>query len=195
MNEKIEYNNKEKEFLLKTARKAIEYYMKNGEIMEVEAKEIPSEKLLQDGACFVSIHEKESNELRGCMGMLEASRPLINDVIQNAVAAANEDPRFYPLRFDELNKIKISISILTKPEKLEIMDYKELLDKLEPKRHGLIIKKGWNRATFLPVVWEQLPEKEEFLGNLCLKAGLNEDEWMKEGMEFFIYEAIEFEEK
>lgn len=193
MDEK-EFTKKEKEFLLQVARKSIDYYLKNGKIMDLQPGELVSEKLMKDGACFVSLHVKENHELRGCIGTLEAHIPLVLDVINNAVGSAFEDPRFYPLRREELDGIKISISILTEPKKVEIKDGEDLLKKLVPNKHGLLVKKGWARATFLPVVWEQLTKKEEFLEHLCMKAGLGKNEWKEPGMEFFFYEAIEFEE-
>lgn len=187
------YSNEDKKNLLKIARESIEYYLKNGRTMDVKPGEIPNEKLIEKGACFVSLHGK-GKELRGCIGMLEAVRPLILDVINNAVAAAVEDPRFSPVTLEELKDLKISISILTEPEELIVKSYEELLEKLIPNKHGLIIQKGWARATFLPLVWEQLPEKEQFLEHLCMKAGLGKEEWKEPGIKFFIYEAIDFEE-
>lgn len=190
----MQYSDKEKKFLLQIARESIEHYLRNNEIMDVEPGKIPSERLIEDGACFVSIHGKINHELRGCMGMLEATRPLVKDIVNNAIAAAVQDPRFPPLSQEELEGVKISISVLTKPQKFKVKNYRELLEKLVSGKHGLIIQKGWAKATFLPVVWEQLPEKEEFLGHLCMKAGLGKEEWKEPGMEFLIYEAIEFEE-
>jgi AMMECR1 domain-containing protein len=85
--------------------------------------------------------------------------------------------------------------VLTAPEPFPVKDEKDLLKKLTPKKHGLIIQKGFARATFLPVVWEQLPTKEEFLNHLCMKAGLEAEAWKDTGkMKFFVYEAEEFEE-
>ncbi|MFA5049749.1 MAG: AmmeMemoRadiSam system protein A [Candidatus Micrarchaeia archaeon] len=189
-----EYNKKEKGYLLNLARSSIENYLKTEKIIDPDPGEIPSKKLVENGACFVSLHNRKNNSLRGCIGMLEATRPLVLDVVNNAVSAAFEDPRFKPLTLEELKDIKISISILTKPVEIEIKDYKDLLKKLVPKKHGVIIQRGWSRATFLPVVWEELKTKEEFLSHLCMKAGLMGDEWKKPGMKFFFYEAVEFEE-
>ncbi len=192
--DKEEITKEEKEFLLKIARKSIDHYLKTGQIMDLQPGELVSEKLMEDGACFVSLHLKNNKELRGCIGTLEANVPLVLDVINNAVGSAFEDPRFYPLKREEFEQIKISISILTSPKKVGIKDAEDLLKKLVPNKHGLIIKKVWARATFLPVVWEQLKKKEEFLEHLCMKAGLGKNEWKEPGMEFFFYEAIEFEE-
>jgi AmmeMemoRadiSam system protein A len=95
---------------------------------------------------------------------------------------------------DDLEKIKISISVLSKPEPFPVSGPKDLLEKLIPEKHGLILQQGFARATFLPVVWEQLPKKEEFLAHLSMKAGLLPDGWMKPGTKFFVYEAQVFSE-
>lgn len=189
----MKLNKEDKKFLLKIARESIEYYLKNEKLMDIEPGKIPHEKFIKKRACFVSLYGK-GKELRGCIGMLEAVRPLVLDVVTNAVAAAVHDPRFSQVRLEELKDLKISISVLTEPKEVEIKNWKELLEKLVPKKHGLIIRKGLARATFLPIVWEQLPKKEQFLENLCMKAGLGKEEWKEPGMKFFFYKAIEFEE-
>ena len=184
---------KERKFLLSLARRSIDHYLKSGSRMDIKPQEVPSKRLSEDGACFVTLYEE--GELRGCIGTLEANRPLVMDVIDNALSSAFGDPRFPPLSKEELLKVKISISYLSKPEPFPVKDAKDLLAKLVPGKHGLIIQKGYARATFLPVVWEQLPGKEEFLSHLCEKAGLAPDEWKDtESMEFFVYEAQEFGE-
>lgn len=184
---------KEMKFLLTLARRSIDHYLRNGSRMEIKPQEVPTKRLIEDGACFVTLYM--GGELRGCIGTLEAHRPLVMDVIDNALSSAFGDPRFPPLSLEELPKVKISISYLSKPEPFPVKDEKDLLSKLVPNKHGLIIQKGYARATFLPVVWEQLPEKKEFLSHLCEKAGLAPDEWKDtKGMEFSVYEAQEFEE-
>ncbi len=180
-------------FLLKLARRAIETYLKTGEVIDIKPSEVPGTRLTEDGACFTTLYL--GGELRGCIGSLERKRPLAFDVVDNALNAAMRDPRFMPLTLEELPEISIEISVLTEPERLDVSSARDLLEKLEPGKHGLIIKKGVARATFLPLVWEQLPKKEEFLANLCMKAGLRPDEWKKtEEIEFYIYEAQEFSE-
>ncbi|MFH0884541.1 MAG: AmmeMemoRadiSam system protein A [Candidatus Micrarchaeota archaeon] len=184
---------KERAYLLKLARESIETYFNSGKRMEPAPKSVPSKSMTENGACFVTLHI--GPQLRGCIGTLEAHRPLVFDVIENALSSAFEDPRFYPLRPDELPKVKISISVLSAPKPFPVKDAADLLKKLVPKKHGMIIQKGYARATFLPVVWEQLPKKEEFLAHLCMKAGLEADEWRNtKGIEFFVYEAEEFSE-
>ncbi|MCI0503430.1 AmmeMemoRadiSam system protein A [Candidatus Micrarchaeota archaeon] len=184
---------KEKEYLLKLARNAVKAHLAGGRKLDVQPKDVPSKKLTENGACFVTLHVGE--RLRGCIGSLEAHRPLVMDVIENALSSAFEDPRFYPMRQEELPEVTFSISVLSAPKPFPVKDAADLLKKLVPGKHGLIIQKGWNRATFLPVVWEQLPKKEEFLSHLCMKAGLGAEAWRDtKGMEFFVYEAEEFSE-
>ena len=188
----MELTDEERKFLLSIARKSIQHYLSKGTKLEVGPGGVPSEKLVENGACFVTL--KKAGELCGCIGSLEAHKPLFMDVIDNAVASAAGDPRFPPLTLPELQHIKISISVLTKPEEFPVKSPEELLEKLVPKKHGLILKYGWARATFLPAVWEHYPEKEEFLQHLSMKAGLLPDGWKNPETKFFIYEAIEFSE-
>ena len=93
------------------------------------------------------------------------------DVVDNAISSAFGDPRFSGLRKQEFAKIKISISVLTKPIPFPVSGPDDLLKKLVAGKHGLILKQGWARATFLPAVWEELPDKEQFLSQLSMKAG------------------------
>ena len=188
----MDLTEEDKKFLLRLARKSITHYLSKGSKLMLEPSEVPSKNLVENAACFVSLHDGE--ELRGCIGSLEARKPLFMDVIDNAVSSAISDPRFYPLTKQEIEKVKISISVLTEPKEFPVKSPEELLEKLIPKKHGLIIQQGVARATFLPVVWEQLPEKEEFLQHLSMKAGLSPDGWKDPETKFFIYEAIEFSE-
>lgn len=185
-------NDEEGQYLLKLARETLTMYFDGGHTPNPDPADIPSRKLTENGACFVTLYMR--GHLRGCIGSLERERPLVFDVIDNSINAALRDPRFRPLEKNEIGKIKISISVLTDPEKKEFASPEELLDFLVPGKHGLIIKKGWARATFLPVVWETLKKKEEFLSHLCMKAGLQGNAWKQNGMEYFIYEAQEFSE-
>ncbi len=186
------FNAEEKKYLLSLARRSIKSFLDTGNRIDVDPSDVPSERLSEDGACFVTLHI--GTDLRGCIGSLEAHRPLVMDVADNAVAAAFGDPRFYPLTTDEFAKVKISISVLTKPECLPVKDSDDLLKKLKPGKHGLIMERGTARATFLPAVWEQLPGKEEFMEHLSLKACLARDGWKSVDCRFFVYEAEEFSE-
>ena len=135
-----------------------------------------------------------AGELRGCIGSLEGREPLVEGVEHNAVNAAFGDPRFRPLSKKELDKIHIEVSILTEPETLAYSDAADLLNKLRPGIDGVIIRQGYAGATFLPQVWEQLPDKEEFLAHLCMKAGLGADAWKRGKLEVKIYQVQYFEE-
>ncbi|MBU0532136.1 AmmeMemoRadiSam system protein A [Candidatus Micrarchaeota archaeon] len=186
------FSSEEKEFMLKTARMAIKHYLETSETLEIKASELPSQKLTEDGACFVTLHYND--QLRGCIGSLEAHRPIIMDIIENALASAFGDPRFPMLTKIEFPKIKISISVLTKPEPLPINGPDDLLNKLVPKKHGLILEKDFHRATFLPAVWDEIPDKEEFLNHLSMKAGLPPNGWKDKDVTYKIYESEEFSE-
>ncbi|MBF0232629.1 MAG: AmmeMemoRadiSam system protein A [Desulfamplus sp.] len=141
---------------------------------------------------FVTIHINK--KLRGCIGTLESVETVKEDIKQNAISAAFQDPRFPPLTSKEFNDIHLEISILSQPVTLEYSDSDDLLSKLQPGVHGLIISKGGARATFLPQVWQQLPDKSQFLSNLCRKAGLSEGEWKRGTLEVMIYTVQYFEE-
>ncbi|MCD6297937.1 MAG: AmmeMemoRadiSam system protein A [Deltaproteobacteria bacterium] len=132
--------------------------------------------------------------LRGCIGHIIPQESLIEGIRINAANAAFRDPRFPRLTKGELEKIHVEISILTEPKPLSYSDGDDLLKKLRPDIDGVIIKKGYHQATFLPQVWEQLPRKEDFLSHLCLKAGLSGDAWNTGDLEVSIYQVQAFEE-
>lgn len=132
-------------------------------------------RLALPGASFVSLHR--AGRLRGCMGRLEPSRPLAEDVAGNARAAAYFDPRFAPLAADERDDLELEISVLGRPEPLVVADEAELLALLRPGIDGLIVHERGRRATFLPAVWRQLPEPRDFIRHLARKAGLSPATW------------------
>lgn len=138
------------------------------------------------GASFVTL--ELDGILRGCIGSIIAHRPLIQDLIKNAHAAAFSDPRFPALTLNEYNKISISVSLLSKPVRLEFENERELLEELTPAVDGLIIRDGNYQSVFLPDVWEQLPDKKEFLEQLKLKAGLPKD-YFSESLEAFKFKT------
>ncbi len=131
--------------------------------------------LREPGAVFVTL--TEHGALRGCIGSLEARRPLVEDLEANAVAAAFADPRFPPLSREELERVRVEVSILSAPEPLHFSSEANALDRLRPGIDGVILEHGWHRATFLPQVWEQLPEPRSFMAHLKSKAGLEPDFW------------------
>jgi len=142
---------------------------------------------------FVTLHLK--NNLRGCIGSLEGTEPLRDNIANNARNAAFHDPRFPPLGRNELPEVDIEISVLTSPQALEYTSAQDLVSKLRPKVDGVILKKGMAQSTFLPQVWEQLPQPEAFLSNLCLKAGLPAEAWRQGDIQIFIYQVQSFAEK
>ncbi len=156
--------------LLKLARSEIA--SKLGHTVELPA---PAGWLLEPGASFVTLTRQ--GDLRGCIGTLEAHRPLGVDVRENAVAAAFRDPRFAPLSRAEFDDIRVEVSLLSPTEALAVSDEASALAALRPHIDGVVFEYGHYRSTFLPQVWEQLPEPTEFLAHLKRKAGLSMDFW------------------
>lgn len=168
------YFENDKKLLLKLALEAINYGLKNHRVMPVDINEYP-ENLREQGASFVTL--QINKRLRGCIGSLQAYRPLVQDIVHNAYAAAFADPRFSPLTDIELANIEIHISILNKPEIMQFSSEEDLIRQLRPGIDGLILSDKGHRGTFLPAVWESLPEPRLFLAHLKLKAGLPQDYW------------------
>jgi AmmeMemoRadiSam system protein A len=133
-------------------------------------------------------------QLRGCIGTLTAIDSLAEGIQRNAINAAFNDPRFSSLTPDEFKKITIEVSILSEPKRLEYTDGDDLISKLRVNVDGVIIRSGSASATFLPQVWEQLPYPEQFLGHLCMKAGLSTDTWKSGQLEVHTYQVQYFEE-
>jgi AmmeMemoRadiSam system protein A len=156
--------------LLRLARAAI------GRELGFISHDLPRTDWLDEpGATFVTLTLQ--GQLRGCIGSLEAHRPLIEDVRENAVASAFRDPRFTPLSKAEFADVSIEVSLLSKPESIRHNSEEDALAQLTPGRDGVIIEYGRHRATYLPQVWAQLPEPQAFIAHLKDKAGLPEDFW------------------
>lgn len=134
--------------------------------------------LAEHGACFVTL--TQHGELRGCIGTLQAHRPLIADVKSNAVAAALYDPRFAPLNQSELDITEVEISLLSSTQTMEIQSEADALAQLRPGIDGVIFEYSSYRSTFLPQVWEQLPHPQHFMAQLKRKAGLPGHFWANE---------------
>ena len=181
----------EKKTLLHIAREAIEHAVRGKATPPVDQTSL-TQALCEQGSSFVTltIH----GELRGCIGALEAYQPLAEDVREHAVAAALEDPRFPPLTPLELNRIQIEVSRLTSPQELDYADPEDLLKKLRPHVDGVILKHGHRRATFLPQVWEKIPDPVEFLEELCYKMGERGNLWRETKLQVLIYQVEEFHE-
>ncbi len=181
----------EQKILLHAAREAIECAVKREKLPPIDPYDV-TPSLQEQGASFVTLTIR--GELRGCIGALEAYQPLVDDVREHAVAAALEDPRFPQVREDELSRIQIEVSRLTRPAPLEYKDADDLLSKLRPHVDGVILKDGFRRATFLPQVWEKIPSPSEFLDNLCYKMGTTPNQWKKKHLDVLIYQVEEFRE-
>jgi len=178
--------------LVEMARKTIEKALFNPK-NKSEPDPVKFPKFQERRGTFVTI--TMNGALRGCIGHIIPQESLVESIRVNAMNAAFRDPRFRPLSQSEFEKIKIEVSILTEPTPLAYTDANDLLGKLKPGTDGLIIRKGYHQATFLPQVWEQLPNKKEFLTHLCLKAGLAGDAWVNEALEVYTYQVQAFEEE
>jgi AmmeMemoRadiSam system protein A len=168
------YSVTEKYSLLQVARDSILHGLDEGRALVVDAR-AHSPALQEPRATFVTL--ELNNTLRGCIGTLEATRALVEDVAYNAYGAAFRDPRFAPLTAAEFNDLALHISVLSPPKIMQVDSESDLLRQLRAGVDGLILEDGRRRATFLPSVWESLPEPREFLRHLKLKAGLSENYW------------------
>jgi len=177
--------------LLRLARESLEKGVR-GEHISPPDPAMLTPALQSEGASFVTL--TVHGQLRGCIGALEPYQSLAEDVQEHAVAAALHDPRFPPVTPAELPRIHIEISRLTRPQPLRYTDSADLLSKLNPGLDGVTLRDGYRRATFLPQVWAQLPEKETFLSHLCQKMGAPSDLWRKKHLEVETYRVEEFHE-
>jgi AmmeMemoRadiSam system protein A len=178
-------------FLLKLARQAVEQAAAGKPGPALRLDELP-EALRAPHATFVTLTSR--GDLRGCIGALQASLPLAEDVLVHARAAATEDFRFYPVRPEETPGLEIEISILSNPAPLEYSDADDLVAKLRPGIDGVILSSGLHRATFLPQVWEKIPQPHQFLDLLCEKAGLPRRAWRTGQLEVQTYQVECFQE-
>ncbi|MBG0787592.1 MAG: AmmeMemoRadiSam system protein A [Anaerolineaceae bacterium] len=151
-----------------------------------------SPALRMDGASFVTL--TEAGQLRGCIGALEAYQPLAKDVQEHAMAAALQDYRFPQVRPEELPQIEIEISILTPKIMLDYDDAEDLLRNLRPGVDGIVLQDSLRKATFLPQVWDQLPQPEHFLAHLCQKMGASPNLWRQKHLTVLTYQVQEFQE-
>lgn len=172
-------------YVIDTVRKSIMATVNNEEFIP---RDIPS-VLTEYGASFITL--KKNNSLRGCIGSIYPIKPLILDIIDNAKNAGFQDPRFEPLSANELDNLQISVSILSSIERIVFKDERDLLSQIYP--HGVILVEGDKRAVYLPVVWEQLPDKQVFLNSLKEKAGLAPD-YFSRTIEAYKFETAYIEE-
>lgn len=176
--------------LLTLARSTVAAELKRGQALKRPTPLSPA--LAEARGCFVTLHQKGA--LRGCIGIIEATTPLFDNVAENATHAAFRDPRFAALKAHELDQVEFEVSVLTPPRPLAYKDAADLKRLLQPGVHGVILSRGGCRATFLPQVWEQLPQVETFLSHLCRKAGLPGDCWKAGDTAISVYEAEYFSE-
>jgi AmmeMemoRadiSam system protein A len=181
----------EQKTLLRLAREAMERGVKGQELPSLDPSSLPP-SLREEGSSFVTLIAH--GQLRGCIGSLNAYQSLAEDVREHAVAAALNDPRFPAVREDELNGIQVEVSRLTRPIPLEYADANDLLSRLHPYVDGVILRDAFRRATFLPQVWEKIPDPAEFLNNLCYKMGVEHDLWRRKHFEVLTYQVEEFHE-
>jgi len=174
------------------ARKSLETYINSKGKKNYQPGQVPV-RLQKKTGCFVTL--KKKGQLRGCIGYIKARGPLYQCVLENAVNAAVHDNRFSRVIPKELSEITIEISVLTPPRRFNYKKVKELLDKLKPGQDGVILRQGYLSATYLPSVWEQLPDKEMFLSHLCRKGGMSSGCFRKLNQtQVFLYRSLHFEE-
>jgi len=181
----------DRSFLLALARQSIENFA-NGTSVPLLDLNALSTLLREKGACFVTLTYQ--GYLRGCVGALEPYQSLAEDVREHAVAAAFQDYRFPPVQANEIRDIEIEISYLTPPKILNYDNPAELPEILRPNIDGVVVRDGMRRATFLPQVWEKIPDPVEFLEQLCMKMGAPADLWRRKKLDVLTYQVEEFHE-
>jgi len=160
--------------LLDIAKNSISYGFDHDTFLPIDLSQY-DHLLHEPRATFVTLHNND--ELRGCIGTLSAIRSILEDISHNAFNAAFRDPRFLPVRKDEIDQLNIQISILSESKELIFTSEQSLLERLRPGIDGLILSEGKNKSTFLPSVWDELPTPEQFLAQLKKKAGLPQNYW------------------
>ncbi len=192
----FELSLKEGKFLIQLARSAVNEKLEKGKTIQ-PPKETPK-KLFEQCGVFVTINSlrNDEKELRGCIGYPYPTSPLVEAVIDSAINAATQDPRFYPLTLKELSKVVFEVSVLTPPAPVEVKNPKEYLSKIKVGEDGLIVERGYCRGLLLPQVpieWGWC--EEEFLCQCCIKAGLPPDSWLTKDAKIYKFKAIIFEEE
>ena len=181
----------EGKFLVKLARSAIETFLNEGKIIKVPIDGNPIFK--EEMGAFVTL--QRNGDLRGCIGYPEPIKPLAQAVIEVAISAATQDPRFPKVTPPEMEEIQVEVSVLTKPELIIVEKPADYLEKITVGKDGLIIEMGIYRGLLLPQVpveWKW--DIEEFLANTCMKAGLSPDCWLQDGIKIYSFHSQIFEE-
>jgi AmmeMemoRadiSam system protein B/AmmeMemoRadiSam system protein A len=181
----------DRRYLLDLARRTVYDVVTTGRPPDVSAEGL-APKFTESKGCFVTLTKR--GDLRGCIGYIVAQGPLYKAVIENARNAAIRDPRFPPVGLREMDQVEIEISVLTAPQPLAFSSPEELLRKLKPHQDGVVLQIGGRGATYLPQVWEQLPDRTEFLNHLAEKAGCEPDAWRQPGATVYIYHVESFKE-
>jgi uncharacterized protein (TIGR00296 family) len=183
-------------FLVKLARRAVEEYLTTGKILKIPSD--VSTKLKERCGVFVTINSVErdgGHELRGCIGLPYPTKMLVEAVIESAISSATQDPRFYPMKADELDQVVFEVSVLTPPEPVKVEKPREYCSKIKVGRDGLIIERGYYKGLLLPQVPVEWKWNEEtFLCQCCIKAGLTPDSWLLKDTKIYKFQAIIFEE-
>ena len=192
----FELTDQEGKFLILLARSTVTEYLESGKIQK-PPKDTP-EKLYEQCGVFVTISSMQNSEkaLRGCIGYPYPTSPLVEAVIDSAINASTQDPRFEPMTTEELDKVVFEVSVLTPPEPVQVDDPKDYLNKIKVGEDGLIIEHGYRKGLLLPQVpieWGWC--EEEFLCQCCVKAGLPPDSWLTKGTKISKFKAIIFEEQ
>lgn len=183
-----------KKALLALARASVEAYVRTGSLIDPPADLLERFPILrEERSCFVTLRARD--DLRGCIGSLEPRRSLLDDVRHNAVSAAVHDSRFRPVTEPELRELTYSISVLTLPRRLEGVAVNDLPAYMALHKPGVVIENQGRRSTFLPSVWEELPDATQFLSRLCRKQGAAGTCWRDPSAKISTYESIYFAEK
>jgi len=184
-------------FLVKLAREAVEVFLKRGQTLKPHKEDVP-QRLFEKCGVFVTINSFREGEksLRGCIGYPYPSGLLVEAVVDAAICAATEDPRFSAMSVEELGSCVFEVSVLTPPELIQVNNAKEYMQRIKVGQDGLIVEKGYHRGLLLPQVpveWQW--GEAEFLCQCCMKAGLPPDSWLTKGVKVYRFTAIVFEEQ
>jgi uncharacterized protein len=192
----FELSDEDGKFLVQIARNTAKTYLETGKVLG--PPENTPKKFFENYGVFVTINTLRNNgkSLRGCIGYPYPTSPLVNAVIDNAINAATQDPRFEPLSKEELDEVVFEVTVLTPPEPVTVEKPEEYVKKIKVGEHGLIVEKGYCKGLLLPQVpiewgWGE----EEFLCQCCVKAGLPPDSWLLKGAKIYRFKGIVFEEE
>jgi AmmeMemoRadiSam system protein A len=181
--------------LVKLARQTLsERFAKKISQHDIDALDTGLNDACFQATCGTFVTLTLDKQLRGCIGSLTSDEPIRIGVSRNAINAAFHDPRFSPLNAADFEKVAIEVSVLSEPQPLNYSDSADLIKKLRPGVDGVILRKDHASATFLPQVWEQLPQVHDFLSHLCIKAGISADAWQRFKLDISTYQVQQFHE-